>query len=116
MISMVMFLLLHEIGQQANLACALDCLGKLALPLGRYGGDAAGYDLATFGHEAMEQAPGLVIDLGSILALERAALAAAEKRTGHYSYSSRSRRLRSRSVLRIIADGPSSCSSTRTVK
>src|ERR1043166_2693600 len=97
---------------------ALDRLGELALLLRGNRGDPAGHDLAAFGHEALEQADVLVVDLRRILAGERAALAAAEKRTGHRDYSpSRSRRRlpRSRSCLRIITDGPLSSSSTRTV-
>src|SRR5690606_31385131 len=95
---------------------ALDRLGQLALLLGGNGSDAARHDLAALGHEALQQADVLVVDHGGVLGRERAGLAAAEKRTGHQKRSSRSeRRLRSRSFLRICADGPSSCFSTLMV-
>src|SRR5690349_7617090 len=117
MISMSSLLLLHDVRQQADLPAALDRLGELALLLGADGGDAAGNDLATLGDESLEQADVLIIDLGGVLPGERAGLAAAEKRAGHQSRSSRaSRRLRSRSFLRIITLGPVSCSSTRIVR
>src|SRR5689334_14656915 len=118
MICMGLLLLLHDVGQQAQVAGALDRLAELTLLLGGNGGDAARHDLATLGHEALEQAHVLVIDLRRVLARERARLAAAEERAGHQSRSpSRSRRgLRSRSLLRIITLGPVSCSSTRTVR
>src|SRR6185312_4619371 len=115
MMFMAMSSLLHEIGQEAEMAGALDRLGQLALLLGRNRGDAARHDLAALGHEALEQAHVLVIDRGGVLGRERAGLAAAEKRAGHQSSPRSRRRLRSRSFLRIIADGPASCSSTLTV-
>src|SRR5690606_18032408 len=115
MICMVLPSLLNDVGQQAQVAGALDRLGQLALLLGRNRGDAAGDDLATLGHEALQQAHVLVVDLRSVLGRERAGLAAAEERTGHQSSPRSLRRLRSRSFLRIIADGPPSCSSTLTV-
>eukprot|EP01040_Poterioochromonas_malhamensis_P021176 gene21177-25483_t len=62
---------------------ALDRLAQFALLLGGHRSDAARHDLAPFGHETLQQAHILVIDLGRALARERAALAAAEKRTGH---------------------------------
>src|SRR5262245_33248663 len=102
MISMTWPSLLHEVGQQAQVPSALDRLAELTLLLGGNRGDAAGDDLAAFGHEALEQAHVLVVDLRRVLARERAGLAAAEKGAGHSYISSRSRRrLRSRSDLRI---------------
>src|SRR3546814_4123224 len=68
---------------------ALDRLGELALLLGRNGGDARRDDLAPLGDEALEQAYVLIIDDGSVLAGERAALAAAEKWACHMSDPSR---------------------------
>src|SRR3546814_18773175 len=68
---------------------ALDRLGELALLLGRNGGDARRDDLAPLGDEALEQAYVLIIDAGSVLAGERAALAAAEKWACHMSDPSR---------------------------
>ena len=75
--------LLHDIGKQADVAGALDRLRQLTLLLGGNRGDAARDDLATLGHEALQQADVLVIDLRGVLAGERAALAAAEKCTCH---------------------------------
>ncbi len=98
--------LLHDVGQQAQVAGALDRLGQLTLLLGADRGDAARDDLAALGHEALQQAHVLVVDDRGVLGRERAGLAAAEKRTGHQKRSSRSlRRLRSRSFLRICAEG-----------
>ncbi|KAG5729474.1 hypothetical protein E4T56_gene20938, partial [Termitomyces sp. T112] len=77
--------LLHEVGQQAQMTGALDRLTQFTLLLGGNGGDAAGNDLATFGHEALKQADVLIVDLGSVLAREGAALAATEKCTSHGS-------------------------------
>src|SRR3546814_12394459 len=68
---------------------ALDRLGELALLLGRNGGDARRDDLAPLGDEALEQAYVLIIDDGSVLAGERAALVAAEKWACHLSDPSR---------------------------
>src|SRR5690606_31291758 len=115
MISMAASSLLHDVGQQAQVAGALDRLGQLALLLGRNGGDAAGDDLAPLGHEALQQAHVLVVDPRRVLGRERAGLAAAEERAGHQSSPRSLWRFRSRSFLRIIADGPLSCSSTLTV-
>src|SRR6185369_8191150 len=75
--------LLHEVGQEADVPGALDRLAQLTLLLGRNRGDAARDDLATLGHEALQETHVLVVDLGRVLARERAGLAAAEKRTGH---------------------------------
>src|SRR5690606_29365711 len=112
---------------------ALDGDCQLALLLCAHRSDARRDDLATLGHEALQQTNVLVIDPGSVLRREGAALATAEKGSCHvlspYSPcapkpvlvlppSSRSRRPRPRSrswPLRIITDGPCSCASTRTV-
>src|SRR4028118_79671 len=69
--------LFHDVGEKAEMPRALDRLGELALLLGRHRGDAAGDDLAALGHEALEQADVLIVDPGSVLAREGAALAAA---------------------------------------
>src|SRR5215469_5134411 len=68
-----------HVGQKAQKPRALDRLGKLALLLCRYCGDAARHDLAAFRHEALQQLDVLVVDLRRIGARERAALAAAEE-------------------------------------
>src|SRR5690606_41562077 len=113
MISMGRPSLLHDVGQQAEMAGALDSAGQLTLLLGGNRGDAAGHDLAAFGHEALKQAHVLVIDNRRVLGRERAGLAAAEKRAGHQSRSSRSaRRWRSRSFFRLWTEGPASRSAT----
>src|SRR5690606_14942902 len=85
MISMRMPSLLNYVGQQAQMARALDSLAELPLLLRRNAGDAAGPDHAAFGHEAVKQAHVLVIDLRRVLGRERAGFAAAEKCTGHGS-------------------------------
>src|ERR1041385_5639101 len=115
---------------------ALDRLGEFALLLGGNRGDAAGDDLAALGHEALQQTNVLIVDAGSVLRGEGAALAAAEEWAGHGSvapYSASSRRgrsprssrgprsprsprtprerSRSRSPLRIMTVGPASSSS-----
>src|SRR3954449_6010217 len=166
------FVLANDVGQQAQEPRALDGAGKLTLLLRGHRGDAARHDLAALGDVAHQELGVLVVDLRSIRARERAALATTEKRAtctsfSHCSYSPsvvvvvvsassrgrrgprsprkplsrspprkppsrsprkpppsrsprkpppRSSRSRSRSVLRIIADGPSSCSSTRTLR
>src|SRR5471032_1886324 len=134
----------NHVRQQAEETRALDGAREFALLLGGDGGDAARHDLAALGNVTHQQLGILVIDLRRIRTRERTGLAAAEKRTactsfGHGCYSStaavvaspsprkppsrsprkpppRSSRSRSRSALRIIAEGPSSCSSTRTVR
>src|SRR3954471_15134993 len=73
----------HDVGQQAQVAGALDRLGELALLLGRDGGNSAGDDLAALRDEALEQADVLIVDSGRILAGERAGLAAAEEWACH---------------------------------
>src|SRR3954447_450841 len=170
------FVLANDVGQQAQEPRALDGAGKLTLLLRGHRGDAARHDLAALGDVTHQQLGVLVVDLRSIRARERAALAATEKRAActsfsHCSYSPsvvvvvvvvsassrgrrgprsprkpppsrspprkpppsrsprkpppsrsprkpppRSSRSRSRSTLRNIAEGPSSCSSTRTVR
>src|SRR3954466_2782232 len=160
------FVLANDVGQQAQEARALDGAGKLTLLLRGHRGDAARHDLAALGDVTHQQLGVLVVDLRSIRARERAALATTEKRAActsfsHCSYSPsvvvvvvvsasspgrrgprsprkpppsrspprkpppsrsprkpppRSSRSRSRSALRIIADGPSSSSSTRTLR
>src|SRR5882757_7885755 len=134
-------LLADHVRQQTEKARALDGAREFTLLLGGNGGDAARHDLAALGDVAHQQLGILVVDFRRIRTRERAGLAAAEKRTActsfsHDSYSStaasssrgrrgprsprkpppRSSRSRSRSALRIIAEGPSSCSSTRTVR
>src|SRR5882724_9703 len=143
----------NDVRQQAEETRALDGARELALLLGGHRRDAARHDLAALGDVTHQQLGILVVDLRRVGARERAALAAAKKRTActgfsHGSYSSsvvvsassrgrrgprsprsprkpppsrsprkppsrkpppRSSRSRSRSALRIIADGPSSC-------
>src|SRR5689334_11344702 len=156
--------LTNDVGQQAQEPRALDRAGEFTLLLRGHRGDAARHDLAALGDVTHQQLGVLVVDLGSIGARERAALATTEKRAActsfsHCSYSPsvvvvvsassrgrrgprsprkpppsrspprkpppsrsprnpppRSSRSRSRSALRIIAEGPSSCSSTRTLR
>src|SRR5438128_2020150 len=133
--------LANDVGQQAEEARALDGARELTLLLGGDRRDAARHDLAALGDVTHQQLGILVVDFGRIRTRERTGLAAAEKRTActsfsHDLYSStaasssrgrrgprsprkpppRSSRSRSRSALRIIAEGPSSCSSTRTVR
>src|ERR1700688_644605 len=55
--------LLHQVGQQAEIARALDRPRQLALLLGRDSGDPARYDLAALRHEALQQPHVLVVDL-----------------------------------------------------
>src|SRR4051812_14671625 len=83
MISMSIGSLLHDVGEEAEMARALDRLGELALLLGRDGGDAAGNDLAALRDEALEQADVLIVDAGGVLAGKGAGLAAAEKGACH---------------------------------
>src|SRR6201990_517631 len=144
----------NDVGKQAQETRALDGACELALLLGGNGRDAARHDLAALGHVTHQQLGILVVDLRRVGSRERAALAAAEKRSagtslGHASYSSagvsassrgrrgprsprkpppsrsprkpppsrsprkpppRSSRSRSRSALRIMDEGPCSCS------
>src|SRR3954463_6366924 len=83
MMSMSIGSLLHDVGEEAEMARALDRLGEFALLLGRDGGDAAGNDLAPLRDEALEQADVLIVDAGGVLAGKGAGLAAAEKGACH---------------------------------
>src|SRR5579863_998841 len=136
--------LADHVGQQPEKAGALDRLGQLTLLGGGDRRDAGGHDLAALGDVARQQAGVLVVDLRRIGTGKRAGLAAAEKRAaggGRHQKapawaSSRGRRggrsgrsprggrgppkppRSSRSAssrLRNIAEGPASCSPTRTV-
>src|SRR5690606_35273970 len=112
--------LLHDVGEQADVARTLDRLRQLTLLLGGHRGDPRWDDLAALRQVTLEQADVLVIDDGCVLRAEGAGLAAAEKGSCHcavpYSSPSRSRpRPPRRSCLRIITDGPFSSSSTLMV-
>src|SRR5215217_1425705 len=85
------FNLLHDIGQKAEKARALDCPRELPLPLGAHRRDPARNDLAPFGNEPRQEPDVLVVDFRCAFARERAALPAPEKRPaglslllGHY--------------------------------
>src|SRR5713226_82929 len=80
MTSTMIALLLHAVGQEAEIAGALDRLRQLALLFGRDRGDAARYDLAALGDEALQQLHVLVVDLGRVRAGERTGLAPTEER------------------------------------
>src|SRR5712671_2563328 len=80
MTSTMIALLLHAVGQEAEIAGALDRLRQLALLLGRDRGDAARHDLAALGDEALQQLHVLVVDLRRVGPGERAGLAPPEKR------------------------------------
>src|SRR5436305_15131877 len=69
--------LAHCVGHDADEARALDGLCKLALLERRHGGNAARHDLAALGDVALQQAHVLVVDLGGVIARERAGFAAA---------------------------------------
>src|SRR3954471_20561167 len=73
----------HDVGQQAQMAGALDRLGELALLLGRDGGNSARDDLAALRDEALEQPDVLIVDAGRVLAGEGAGFAAAEEWACH---------------------------------
>src|SRR5690606_39893351 len=62
------FILLHHVGQEGQIAGALDGLGQFALLLLRDGGDARGHDLAAFGDVTLEQLHVLVVDLRRVIA------------------------------------------------
>src|SRR3954468_14371412 len=86
------FVLANDVGQQAQEPRALDGAGELTLLLRGYRGDAARHDLAALGDVAHQELGVLVVDLRSIRARERAALATTEKRAtctsfSHCSYS-----------------------------
>src|ERR671933_2049781 len=68
-----------DVGQEGQLAGALDRLRQLPLLLRRDGGNAPRHDLAPLGDEALEQLHVLVVDLRRVGVRERARLAAAEE-------------------------------------
>src|SRR5262249_8025600 len=133
--------LLENVGQEAEEPRALDRLGELALLLGRNRRDARRHDLAALGNEALQQLRVLVVDRRRIIARERAALAATEEGAASRPALSLSHQLASLSIEKsisskprpprppkprppprssrlpafIMAEGPSSCLSTRTV-
>src|SRR5258708_17190586 len=72
---------LHDIGQERHEAGALDGVGQDALLLVADRGDAGRHDLAALGNEALQQLHILVIDLGRVIAGERAGLLATEEGT-----------------------------------
>src|SRR5262245_47444506 len=74
-------LLLQHVREERQKARALDRLGEGALLLRRHGRDAARHDLAALRDEALQQLHVLEIDLGRVLARERAALAPPEEGT-----------------------------------
>src|SRR5258708_25816272 len=79
MTSTMMAFLLHAVGQEAEIARALDGLRQLALLLGRPRGDAARHDLAALGDEALQQLHVLVVDLGRVRPREGARFAPPEE-------------------------------------
>src|SRR3546814_6758239 len=79
MISMTLPSLLHDVGEQADVAGALDRLCQLALLLGGHRGEPRRDDLAALRQIALEQADVLVIDDRCVLLAEGAGLAAADK-------------------------------------
>src|SRR5690606_238411 len=74
------------VGQQSQVAGALDGNGQLTLVLGFCTGDAAGYDLAGFGDIGLQSVEILVIDLFYAFSGKTAELSATEK-TCHGSVS-----------------------------
>src|SRR5580704_13851629 len=78
-ITCMVALLLHDIGQQRHEAGALDGVGQNVLLLVADRGDARRHDLAALGNEAPQELDVLVVDLGRIIARERAGLLAAEE-------------------------------------
>jgi hypothetical protein len=82
MISMIRSLF-HNIGKQADLTGALNCLTQLTLLLGGYSGDARRHNLTAFGNVTLQQAYIFIIDFRSILTLKRARFATTEKWTCH---------------------------------
>src|SRR5438552_15444588 len=133
--------LLEHVGQKTQKARALDRLREFALLLGRYRGDARWHDLAALGDEALQELHVLVVDCRRVIARERAAFATTEEGapcrpaltlshqldslSKEKSISSKPRPPRppkprpprSSRLLPafIMAEGPSSCFSTRTV-
>jgi hypothetical protein len=83
-------------------ARTLDRLREFTLFGRADGGDAAGYDLATFRDETLKQTNVLIIDLRRILCGEGAALAAAKKWAGHVSISLNKRRGRHGAGVRRV--------------
>src|SRR6266849_962281 len=79
MTSTMIALLLHAVGQEAEIAGALDRLRQLALLFGRDRGDAARHDLAALGDEALQQLHVLVVDLGRVRPREGARFAPPEE-------------------------------------
>src|SRR6185437_15018903 len=72
--------LAQSVGQEPEIARALDRLRQLALLLRRDRGDAARHDLAALGDEALHQFHVLVVDLRRVRAREGAGFAPAEER------------------------------------
>src|SRR3546814_10874217 len=75
--------LLHDVGEQADVASALDRLRQLALLLGGHRGDPRRDDLAALRQVTLKQADALEIDDRRVLRAEGAGLAAAEKGSCH---------------------------------
>src|SRR3546814_6926294 len=75
--------LLHDVGEQADVASALDRLRQLALLLGRHRGDPRRDDLAAPRQVTLKQADALVINDRCVLRAEGAGLAAAETGSCH---------------------------------
>src|SRR6185312_16872162 len=73
-------LLLHVIGEEAEIAGALDRLRQLTLLLGRHRRDAARHDLAALGDKPLQQLHVLVVDLGCVRSGEGAGFAPPEER------------------------------------
>src|SRR3546814_12750328 len=80
--------LLHDIGEQADVAGALDRTGQLALLLGGHRGDPRRDDLAALRQVTLKQADVLEIDDRRVLRAEGAGLAAAAKGSCHVLRSS----------------------------
>src|SRR5690606_34691473 len=86
------FILLHHVGQEGQIAGALDGLGQFTLLLLGDGRDARRDDLAAFADVALQQLDVLVVDLRRVGAGERAHLAAAiERATGRAGAGRRAR-------------------------
>src|SRR3546814_2272775 len=78
--------LLHDVGEQADVARTLDRLRQLTLLLGGHRGDPRRDDLAALRQVTLEQADVLVIDDRCVLRGEGAGLAAAEKGSCHIAF------------------------------
>src|SRR5699024_12405377 len=72
---------LDHVGQQPEIARALDGTRQFALLLGRNRGDPTRHDLASFGDEAAQKLAVLVVDLRRVGAGEGTGLAATEEGT-----------------------------------